>query len=34
LQMKVVAEAFEHPRKNNSKVQFTIKWDLKDPINS
>ena len=33
LQMKVVAEAFEHPRKSNNKVQFTVKWDLKDPIN-
>lgn len=33
MQKKVMAEAFEHPRKNKGKVQFTVKWDLKDPIN-
>jgi hypothetical protein len=32
LQKKVVAEAFEHPNKKNGKIQFTVKWDLKDPI--
>lgn len=32
LQKKVVVEAFEHPRKSKGKVQFTVKWDSKDPI--
>lgn len=25
-------EAFEHPVKKSNKVQFTVKWDTKDPI--
>jgi predicted hydrocarbon binding protein len=29
-QKQVVTEAFEHPKKRSSKVQFTIKWDIKD----
>lgn len=29
-QKQVVTEAFEHPRKRSSKVQITIKWDIKD----
>ncbi|SEM36259.1 Protein of unknown function [Mesobacillus persicus] len=33
MQKKVVAEAFEHPRKRSGKILFTIKWDIKDPIN-
>ncbi|WML40772.1 YslB family protein [Neobacillus sp. OS1-2] len=32
LQKEVIAEAFEHPVKKANKVQFTIKWDTKDPI--
>ncbi|MBO0960152.1 YslB family protein [Neobacillus sp. MM2021_6] len=32
LQKEVIAEAFEHPIKKANKVQFTIKWDTKDPI--
>ncbi|WP_034645706.1 YslB family protein [Bacillus methanolicus] len=32
LQKQVVAEAFEHPRKKGSKVQFTVKWDKKDIV--
>lgn len=31
-QKGVLSEAFEHPRKKGSKVQFTVKWDLKDII--
>jgi predicted hydrocarbon binding protein len=31
-QKEVVAEAFEHPRKKGSKVQFTVKWDKKDIV--
>lgn len=31
-QMGVLSEAFEHPRKKDAKVQFTVKWDLKDKI--
>ncbi|MFK9091251.1 YslB family protein [Bacillus salipaludis] len=32
LQKEVIAEAFEHPVKKANKVQFTVKWDTKDPI--
>jgi len=32
LQKGVVAEAFEHPVKKSNKVQFTVKWDIKDII--
>ncbi|MEH7116588.1 YslB family protein [Neobacillus vireti] len=32
LQKGVVAEAFEHPVKKSNKVQFTVKWDIKDTI--
>ncbi|MBB6445648.1 DUF2507 domain-containing protein [Bacillus benzoevorans] len=31
-QKEVIAEAFEHPRKRGGKVQFTVKWDKKDPV--
>jgi predicted hydrocarbon binding protein len=31
-QKEVVTEAFEHPVKRSHKVQFTLKWDNKDPI--
>lgn len=31
-QTEVITEAFEHPRKKAAKVQFTVKWDLADPI--
>ncbi|MGJ7920501.1 YslB family protein [Neobacillus sp. LXY-4] len=31
-QKGVLSEAFEHPRKKGAKVQFTVKWDLKDKI--
>ncbi|MFZ7945606.1 MULTISPECIES: YslB family protein [Bacillaceae] len=31
LQKEVITEAFEHPVKKANKVQFTIKWDPKDP---
>jgi predicted hydrocarbon binding protein len=31
-QKKFTAEAFEHPNKKASKVQFTIKWDKTDII--
>lgn len=31
-QKGAMAEAFEHPRKKGAKVQFTVKWDLKDII--
>lgn len=30
-QKQVISEAFEHPRKRGGKVQFTVKWDKKDP---
>lgn len=30
-QKEVVSETFEHPRKRGGKVQFTVKWDKKDP---
>lgn len=29
-QKQQITEAFEHPRKRSAKVQFTIKWDMKD----
>ncbi|WP_338470446.1 YslB family protein [Niallia sp. XMNu-256] len=29
-QKQVITEAFEHPKKRSAKVQFTIKWDMKD----
>jgi predicted hydrocarbon binding protein len=32
LQKKVSAEAFEHPNKRASRIQFTIKWDKNDFI--
>nr|WP_040208071.1 YslB family protein [Neobacillus jeddahensis] len=32
LQKEVIAEAFEHPVKKSNKVQFTVKWDTKDPV--
>lgn len=32
LQRKVIAEAFEHPNKKSSRIQFTIKWDKNDLI--
>lgn len=32
LQKEVIAEAFEHPVKKANKVQFTVKWDTKDPV--
>ncbi|TWE02597.1 putative hydrocarbon binding protein [Neobacillus bataviensis] len=32
IQKEVVAEAFEHPIKKGNKVQFTVKWDIKDYI--
>ncbi|MDP4084511.1 MAG: YslB family protein [Bacillota bacterium] len=31
-QKEVVAEAYEHPVKRSSKVEFTVKWDNKDEI--
>lgn len=31
-QKKVSAEAFEHPNKRSSKIQFTVKWDKNDLI--
>lgn len=31
-QKKVIAEAYEHPKKKSGKVLFTIKWDKKDLI--
>ena len=31
-QKKVIAEAYEHPKKLSGKVVFTIKWDNKDTI--
>ncbi|MDE3839828.1 DUF2507 domain-containing protein [Bacillus methanolicus] len=31
-QKQVIAEAFEHPHKKGSKVQFTVKWDKKDIV--
>lgn len=31
-QKKVIAEAYEHPKKRAGKVIFTIKWDNKDRI--
>ncbi|AIE60960.1 YslB family protein [Bacillus methanolicus] len=31
-QKKVIAEAFEHPRKKGSKVLITVKWDKKDVV--
>ncbi len=34
LQKGVLSEAFEHPGKKGGKVQFTVKWDLKDKIES
>jgi predicted hydrocarbon binding protein len=30
-QKEVISETFEHPRKRGGKVQFTVKWDKKDP---
>ncbi|HAQ06741.1 MAG TPA: DUF2507 domain-containing protein [Bacillus bacterium] len=32
-QKKVLAEAFEHPNKRSSRIQFTVKWDKNDLIN-
>lgn len=32
IQKEVVTEAFEHPIKKGNKVQFTVKWDIKDYI--
>ncbi|MCM3725335.1 YslB family protein [Neobacillus cucumis] len=32
LQKEAIAEAFEHPVKKGNKVQFTVKWDIKDYI--
>ena len=32
-QKKVLAEAFEHPNKRSSRIQFTVKWDKHDLIN-
>lgn len=32
-QKNVLTEAYEHPHKKNAKIQFTVKWDLKDSIN-
>lgn len=34
LQKEVITEAFEHPKKKAGKVQFTVKWDIKDSITS
>jgi predicted hydrocarbon binding protein len=31
IQKGVISEAFEHPKKRGGKVQFTVKWDKKDP---
>lgn len=31
-QKEVIAETFEHPIKKSNKVQFTVKWDKKDPV--
>lgn len=31
-QKKALSEAFEHPNKRSSRVQFTIKWDNNDLI--
>ena len=31
-QKKVVAEAYEHPKKRAGKVIFTVKWDNRDNI--
>jgi predicted hydrocarbon binding protein len=31
MQREASAEAFEHPVKKSNKVQFTVKWDTKDP---
>src|SRR3954464_14569715 len=32
LQKGVITEAFEHPVKKSNKVQFTVKWDIKDSL--
>ncbi len=32
IQKEVISEAFEHPKKRGGKVQFTVKWDKKDPV--
>ncbi len=32
IQRQVIAETFEHPRKRNGKILFTVKWDKKDSI--
>jgi predicted hydrocarbon binding protein len=32
IQKQVIAETFEHPKKRNGKVSFTVKWDKKDSI--
>ena len=32
IQKQMIAETFEHPRKRNGIVHFTVKWDKKDSI--
>lgn len=32
LQTGMICEAYEHPKKKRDKIQFTVKWDKKDPI--
>ena len=32
IQKQVIAETFEHPKKRNGMVHFTVKWDKKDSI--
>jgi len=32
VQKQVITETYEHPRKRNRKVYFTVKWDKKDAI--
>ncbi|MDQ0157355.1 YslB family protein [Robertmurraya andreesenii] len=31
-QRNVVAECYEHPKKRARKIDFTVKWDKKDPV--
>jgi hypothetical protein len=31
-QQKALTEAYEHPVKKSTKVQFTVKWDKKDEV--
>ncbi len=32
IQKQVIAETFEHPRKRNGIIHFTVRWDKKDSI--